>query len=65
MAILQRWCALLETHRRAEAPEALRLACAQALARTGAAVVTTSLIGSAALKTLSTRWVCVGNFFFV
>lgn len=56
MAALLRWCALLETHRRAETPEALRLACAQALALTGAAVVTRSLMGNAALKALSTRW---------
>lgn len=55
MAILQRWCVLLEAHRRAEAPEALRLACAQALGLTGAAVVTSSLRGSTALKALSTR----------
>lgn len=51
LGVLQRWCVLLETHRRAEAPEALRLACAQALALTGAAVVTSST----ALKALGTR----------
>ncbi|XP_026787175.3 thyroid adenoma-associated protein homolog isoform X1 [Pangasianodon hypophthalmus] len=60
MAVLQRWCVLLETHRRAEAPEALRLACAQALALTGAAVVTSSLMGSTALKALSTRLISTG-----
>lgn len=55
MAVLQRWCVLLETHRCAGAPEALRLACAQALALTGAAVLTSSLMGSTALKALGTR----------
>lgn len=63
MAILQRWCVLLETHRCAEAPEALRLACAQSLHLTGAALVTSSLMNSTALKDLSTRLVCVLIFF--
>ncbi|XP_047675030.1 thyroid adenoma-associated protein homolog isoform X1 [Tachysurus fulvidraco] len=60
MAILQRWCVLLEIHRCAEAPEALRLACAQSLYLTGAAVVTSSLMSSNALKALSTRLISIG-----
>ncbi|KAM9447169.1 tRNA (32-2'-O)-methyltransferase regulator THADA isoform 2-T2 [Clarias gariepinus] len=60
LAVLQRWCVLLETHRRAEAPEALRLACAQALALTGAAIVAHSLQCSAALKPLSNRLISTG-----
>ncbi|KAF5901036.1 thyroid adenoma-associated protein isoform X1, partial [Clarias magur] len=60
LAVLQRWCMLLETHRRAEAPEALRLACAQALALTGAAIIANSLQCSAALKPLSTRLISTG-----
>lgn len=63
MVVLQRWCVLLEKHRCAEAPEALRLACAQALALTGAAVVSSSVMGSTVLKSLSTRCVCVAAFF--
>lgn len=63
MAILQRWCVLLETHRCAEAPEALRLACGQALLLTGAAIVTSSLMSCTVLKALSTRLVCVLTFF--
>ncbi|KAI5088412.1 thyroid adenoma-associated protein-like isoform X1 [Silurus meridionalis] len=55
MLVLQRWCMLLETHRCAEAPEALRLACAQALVLTGASLVTSSLMGSTALEALSVR----------
>ncbi|XP_017580907.2 thyroid adenoma-associated protein homolog isoform X1 [Pygocentrus nattereri] len=60
LALLQRWCALLETHRHPEAPETLRLACAEALGLSGAAVVTRSLRGSPTLKTLSTRLISVG-----
>ncbi|KAL7836832.1 hypothetical protein AOLI_G00281160 [Acnodon oligacanthus] len=59
-ALLQRWCALLETHRHPEAPEALRLACAEALGLSGAAIVTRSLRGSPTLKALSTRLISVG-----
>ncbi|XP_060763342.1 tRNA (32-2'-O)-methyltransferase regulator THADA isoform X2 [Neoarius graeffei] len=60
LGVLQRWCVLLETHRRPEAPEALRLACARSLALTGAAVVTRSLMGSTALKAFSTRLISTG-----
>ncbi|KAK1792285.1 hypothetical protein P4O66_012240, partial [Electrophorus voltai] len=60
MALVQRWCVLLETHRRAEAPEALRLACAQALCLTGAAMVTSGLRGTSTLKTLSIRLISTG-----
>ncbi|KAK3538827.1 hypothetical protein QTP86_015956 [Hemibagrus guttatus] len=60
MAILQRWCVLLETHRCAQAPEALRLACAVALLLTGAAIVTGSLMSCTALKALSTRLISTG-----
>ncbi|KAI4884419.1 hypothetical protein NFI96_026372 [Prochilodus magdalenae] len=60
LALLQRWCVLLETHRRAEAPEALRLACAEALALSGAAAVTSSLKGDLTLKALSSRLISVG-----
>lgn len=57
LALLQCLCVLLETNSRPEAPEALRLACAEALGLSGATVVTSSLKGSPALKALSTRLV--------
>ncbi|XP_015461736.3 thyroid adenoma-associated protein homolog [Astyanax mexicanus] len=60
LALLNPWCELLETHRRAEAPEALRLACAESLALTGSAVVTSSLKSRTALKALSTRLISTG-----
>ncbi|XP_072521074.1 tRNA (32-2'-O)-methyltransferase regulator THADA [Salminus brasiliensis] len=60
LALLSQWCTLLETHRRAEAPEALRLACAECLGLTGAAVVTNSLGGGPTLKGLSTRLISTG-----
>ncbi|XP_066509917.1 tRNA (32-2'-O)-methyltransferase regulator THADA-like [Hoplias malabaricus] len=60
LTLLQRWCVLLEKHSHAEATEALRLACAQALSMSGAAVVIRSLRNVPALKTLSIRLISIG-----
>ncbi|XP_076846062.1 tRNA (32-2'-O)-methyltransferase regulator THADA isoform X2 [Brachyhypopomus gauderio] len=60
VVLLQRWCVLLETHRRPEAPEVLRLACAQALRLTAATVVSCSLRGCPAFKSLGNRLISTG-----
>lgn len=64
LSLLQRWCKLLEKHRCPEAPEALRISCAQALCLCGVSVVTRSLTDSLVLIELSTRYnkkVCFHN----
>uniref|UniRef100_A0AAY4CHN4 DUF2428 domain-containing protein n=1 Tax=Denticeps clupeoides TaxID=299321 RepID=A0AAY4CHN4_9TELE len=60
--LLLRWCCLLEMHRDAEAPEALRMACAQSLSLAGTTVVYKSLRVSCALQEISTRVISTGLY---
>ncbi|XP_043096293.1 thyroid adenoma-associated protein homolog isoform X2 [Puntigrus tetrazona] len=62
LSLLQRWCKLLEKHRRPEAPEVLRAACARALCLCGVHVVTRSLTRCPTLKELSTSLISTGIY---
>ncbi|XP_067295364.1 tRNA (32-2'-O)-methyltransferase regulator THADA isoform X2 [Pseudorasbora parva] len=62
LSLLQRWCKLLEKHRCPEAPEALRISCAQALCLCGVSVVTRSLTDSLMLTELSTSLISTGIY---
>ncbi|XP_035236256.1 LOW QUALITY PROTEIN: thyroid adenoma-associated protein homolog [Anguilla anguilla] len=53
--LTQRWCGLLEVYRAPEAPEVLRLACAQALRLAGAPVVSGALGGHSPHAALAPR----------
>ncbi|KAK7164223.1 hypothetical protein R3I94_002828 [Phoxinus phoxinus] len=62
LSLLLRWCNLLEKHRCPEAPEALRISCAQALCLCGVSVVTRSLTDSLMLTELSTSLISTGIY---
>ncbi|XP_056119769.1 thyroid adenoma-associated protein homolog isoform X2 [Rhinichthys klamathensis goyatoka] len=62
LSLLLRWCKLLEKHRCPEAPEALRISCAQALCLCGVSVVTRSLTDSLMLTELSTSLISTGIY---
>ncbi|XP_067262845.1 tRNA (32-2'-O)-methyltransferase regulator THADA isoform X2 [Chanodichthys erythropterus] len=62
LSLLQRWCKLLEKHRCPEAPEALRISCAQALCLCGVSVVTRSLTDRLLLAELSTSLINTGIY---
>lgn len=56
MSVLLRWCSILERHRSPDAPEVLRMACAEALCVAGVPLMSHSLNKHSALPEVMIRY---------
>ncbi|GAA6224743.1 thyroid adenoma-associated protein homolog isoform X1 [Lates japonicus] len=62
MSVLLRWCSILECHRSPDAPEVLRMACAEALCVAGVSLMSHSLNKPSALPEVMIRLIDTGLY---
>lgn len=56
MSVVQRWCSILECQRSPDAPEVLRMACAEALCVAGVPLMSRSLREHSTLPAIMSRY---------
>ncbi|KAM4616330.1 tRNA (32-2'-O)-methyltransferase regulator THADA [Polymixia lowei] len=62
ISVFQRWCSVLECHRFPEAPEVLRIACAEALCLAGAPLMSQALKEHIIFQAIGTRLINTGLY---